>query len=241
MTVPTPGARRIESFRPRALAIAAVLAALFAILAVLTTLPAVAAWDVRIDLAVNIDVATDSALRTVALAVSAAGSPVAVDALTAIAVIVVWMWGGRARRVRAVVYLVAARLLELGIETGVKYLMNRRRPVLPHPLATAQDPSFPSGHTAGTTVLCVSLLVLAWPGLSRVARGGWVGAAGAAIIAVGASRVLLGLHYVTDVLGGALLGTAIALALTPILITPQPLTPQPRDTPDTKPGPLRYR
>jgi undecaprenyl-diphosphatase len=93
-----------------------------------------------------------------------------------------------------VLYLVAARLLELGIETGVKYLTNRRRPVLPHPLATAQDPSFPSGHTAGTTVLCVSLLVLAWPGLSRVARGGWVAAAAVTIIAVGASRVLLGVH-----------------------------------------------
>jgi undecaprenyl-diphosphatase len=222
VAIPTPDARSIASFRPRALAIATVLAALFAVLAVLTTLPTVAAWDSRIDLAVNTDVWSDSALRTVALAISAAGSPVAVDALTAIAVIVVWVRGARARRVRAVVYLVAARLLELGIETGVKYLMNRRRPVLPHPLATAQDPSFPSGHTAGTTVLCVCLLVLAWPGLSRVARGGWVGAAAAAIIAVGASRVLLGLHYVTDVLGGALLGTATALALTPMLTPPAP-------------------
>jgi undecaprenyl-diphosphatase len=147
-------------------------------------------------------------LRTVALAVSAAASPVAVDALTVITVIVVWVWGAHARRVQAVVYLVAARLVELGIETGVKYLTNRHRPMLPHPLATAQDPSFPSGHTAGTAVLCACLLVLAWPGLSRVDRCGWVGAAAAAIIAVGASRVLLGLHSVTDVLGGALLGTA---------------------------------
>jgi membrane-associated phospholipid phosphatase len=235
VAVPTPGAWRIKSLRPRTLAIAAVLAAVFAVLAVLTTLPAVAAWDFRIDLAVNNDVATDAALHTVALAVSAAGSPAAVDALTAIAVIIVWVWGARAWRVRAALYLVAARLLELGIETGVKYLMNRRRPVLPHTLATAQDPSFPSGHTAGTTVLCVSLLVLAWPGLSRMARSGWVVAAAAAIIAVGASRVLLGLHYVTDVLGGALLGTATALALASLL------TPPGRDVPDGIPGPPNHR
>ena len=127
MAVPTPDARRITSLRPRALAVAAVLAALFAILAVLTTLLAVVAWDARIDLAVNTDVGTDSALHAVALAVSVAGSPVAVDALTVIAVIVVWVRGTRVRRVRAVVYLVAARLVELGVETGVKYLMNHRR------------------------------------------------------------------------------------------------------------------
>lgn len=222
VAVPTPGARRTESFRPRALAIAGVLVALFAILAVLTTLPPVTAWDARIDVAVNAGVAPDSAAPAVALAVSAAGSPVAVDALTVAAVIVVWVWGARARRVRAMVYLVAARLLELGIETGVKNLVSRRRPVLPHPLTTAQDASFPSGHTAGTTVLCVCLLVLAWPGLWRAARWGWVAAAAATTIAVGASRVLLGLHYVTDVLGGALLGTATALALTPILAEMRP-------------------
>jgi membrane-associated phospholipid phosphatase len=84
-------------------------------------------------------------------------------------------------------------------------------------------------------VLCVSLLVLAWPGLSRMARGGWVGAAAAAIIAVGASRVLLGLHYVTDVLGGALLGTATALALASLLTSPG------RDVPDAIPGPPNHR
>jgi len=51
---------------------------------------AVAAGDARIDLEVNTDVASESALRTVALAVSAAASPVAVDALTVITLIVVW-------------------------------------------------------------------------------------------------------------------------------------------------------
>jgi membrane-associated phospholipid phosphatase len=61
--------------------------------------------------------------------------------------------------------------------------------------------------------------VLAWPRLSRAAGGGWTGGAAVAIAAVGASRVLLGVHYLTDVLGGALLGTATALALSP-MVTP---------------------
>ena len=65
-----------------------------------------------------------------------------------------------------------------------------------------------------------------------VARGGGVGVAAVAIVAVGASRVLLGLHFVTDVLGGALLGAATALALTPLVIS-QPS----RDMPGAKSGP----
>jgi len=208
-------ARRLE------IGVAAALAAAFAIVAVLTTVPAVAAWDLRIDVAVNGLVSANSAMRTAAFAVTTAGSPEAVDVLTVIAVIAVWMWGDRAWRTRAALYLAAARLVELGVETALKHLADRHRPLLPHPLATAQDASFPSGHTAGTAVLCVSLLVLAWPWLSRAGRAGWTGAAAAAIAAVGASRVLLGVHYVTDVLGGALLGTATALALSP-LVTPLP-------------------
>jgi undecaprenyl-diphosphatase len=195
---------------------AAVLAVAFAVLAVLTTLPAVAASDLRIDLAVNTVVATNPALRAVAWAATTAGSPVAVDIVTGIAVIGLWIWGDRAWRVRAALYLIVARLAELGIETAVKYLTNRHRPMIPHPLATAHDTSFPSGHTAGTAALCVCLLVLAWPGLSGRARGGWAAAVAIVVGAVGASRVLLGLHYVTDVLGGALLGTATALALAPL-------------------------
>jgi hypothetical protein len=85
------------SLRSRSLSIAAVLAAAFAILGVLTTVPAVAAWDLRVDLAVNTAVATDSAVRAAAAAVTTAGSPVAVDILTAIAVVVVWAWRQRSR------------------------------------------------------------------------------------------------------------------------------------------------
>jgi membrane-associated phospholipid phosphatase len=202
--------------------VAAVLAGAFALLAVLITLPAVIAWDARTASAVNTAVAADATVRAVAVVVTTAGSPVAVDLLTAVAVTLIWLRADRPWRVRAVLYLVTARLVELGVETAVKSLTARPRPLLPHPLATAQDTSFPSGHTAGTAVLCVSLLVLAWPQLSRGARAAWSVSAAAAIIAVGVSRVLLGVHYPTDVLGGALWGMATALGLAPIVAVRTP-------------------
>src|SRR4051812_24605669 len=117
--------------RRRELAVAAVLAVAFTVLAVLTTLPPGAARGLPGDLAVNTVAATDPALRVAALTVTTAGSPAAVDILTGIAVIAIWAWGARAWRVHAALYLVAARLLELGIETAVKHLTNRHRPMIP--------------------------------------------------------------------------------------------------------------
>jgi membrane-associated phospholipid phosphatase len=208
--------------RRRELGWAGVCALAFGILAALTTLTTVSAWDTQIVLAVNAVVATQAALRGVATAVTAVGSPVSVDVLTAVAVGVAWRYGdSRAERVRAAVYLVGARLVELGLETYVKSLVARPRPAVPHPLATATDASFPSGHTAGTTVLCAAVLLLVHARAHRQQHQPmrtWLVLAATLVVAgVGLSRVLLGVHYPTDVAGGVLLGIATALALTPIL------------------------
>jgi hypothetical protein len=72
--------------RRRELGWAGVCALAFGILAALTTLTTVSAWDTQIVLAVNAVVATQAALRGVATAVTAVGSPASVDVLTAVAV-----------------------------------------------------------------------------------------------------------------------------------------------------------
>jgi undecaprenyl-diphosphatase len=89
----------------------------------------------------------------------------------------------------------------------LKELVDRARPTL-DPNAQTQGPSFPSGHSSTAAAF--------WAAAALVA-GRWAGARGQAVlvglavaIAVGvaASRVLLDVHWLTDVLGGLALGWA---------------------------------
>ena len=108
----------------------------------------------------------------------------------------------------AVVTMTAAGFLV----TGVKALVARPRPVLPDPIAHAPGASFPSGHALGAVVGCAVIVLILLPLL----RGVWRAVAWAVAVAVslasGAFRVLLGVHYVSDVVAGWILGAAIVLA-----------------------------
>jgi len=74
---------------------------------------------------------------------------------------------------------------------------------------TTTDDSFPSGHAVQTVVFygLVALLALEWPPLAR-RRGLVLGGTAAVVALVGYTRVYLGNHWPTDVLGGWLLGWA---------------------------------
>ena len=108
--------------------------------------------------------------------------------------------------VRPAIVMALTGLLGLLIYTLVKHLFVRERPFITHraidPAAAPLDRySFPSGHT-------LHAVSFAWQATAHFPELGWVLLPLAGLIA--GSRVVLGLHYPTDVLAGAAIGAALA-------------------------------
>jgi membrane-associated phospholipid phosphatase len=205
--------------RPVTWAVIAVLAIALAILtgAVAAGWAPLEAVDARVVLAADTAMAAHPGAVAATIAVTDVGSPVAVNVFTAVAVVVLLL----RRRARDAAYVLLVRLVALGVETALKNTLARPRPDV-HPLTTAAGFSFPSGHTTGTTALCVSLLVVLYPVLRRRGRAVGVVAAVALSVAVAASRVLLGVHFPSDVIGGLLAGSLIALTAAALLLPSRP-------------------
>ena len=89
---------------------------------------------------------------------------------------------------------------------GLKEIVGRARPVLPDPVSAAPGLSFPSGHALGASIGCCLLLLIT---LRFLPRRGRIAAVIAAVLIVGVvalARVVLGVHFVSDVLAGIALG-----------------------------------
>ena len=95
-----------------------------------------------------------------------------------------------------------------------KALVDRARPVLEDPVAGAEGLSFPSGHAQSAIVASSVLLLVALPLLPGRRRMAALALAAGYVLAIGFSRVALGVHYVTDVLAGYALGAAWVAAMT---------------------------
>jgi membrane-associated phospholipid phosphatase len=96
------------------------------------------------------------------------------------------------------------------IEYVLKSTVHRSRPQYSAPYLNGESYSFPSGHTMGSTVcyLLLAYLIASRAGATRVRRWIAFAAAGAIIVAVAFSRLYLGVHYPSDVLGGFAAGLA---------------------------------
>ena len=101
-----------------------------------------------------------------------------------------------------------------GFGYGLKMLVDRPRPDFALLTSPPGSPAFPSGHAVHALVLFGLLIYLAGELITpRWARLTVQGGLVLAILGVGASRVYLGVHWPSDVLGGYLLGGFCILAI----------------------------
>src|SRR5215468_3878559 len=143
-------------------------------------------------------------LTSVMKAVSTAASPAA---LTACALAAGLLLGAVWRSWTPAVVLAATSAGAIGLTIVFKETLARRRPLLAHAVAAADGYGFPSGHAAAAAAVCgafawlCSVRIHSWR--ARVAI--WAVAAILATL-VGVSRVYLGVHWATDVIGGWIFG-----------------------------------
>jgi undecaprenyl-diphosphatase len=94
------------------------------------------------------------------------------------------------------------------VDTIVKVAVGRRRPQIEDPIGHAFGNSFPSGHSMQAVVCYGALLLVFMPLLSRRVQRLAVISTILLALAIGVSRLALGVHFISDVVGGYALGAA---------------------------------
>jgi len=141
--------------------------------------------------------------------VSNVGSPTVMRSL--VAALAIFLWIRRARRLAiwAALTIAGGALIDVVLKAAV----GRARPHFTDPVLLAPGGSFPSGHAFTATLGAGVVLLWALPLLATRGRiAAWILAAAVPFL-VGLSRIALGVHWVSDVVGGWLLGAAL-LAVT---------------------------
>jgi undecaprenyl-diphosphatase len=104
-------------------------------------------------------------------------------------------------------FLATVVVSQLVITNVIKVAVGRDRPNVAR-LVAASGFSFPSGHTAASAAVYAAIALVVGRRRSRRTKAVLAGVAGGITVAVAMSRVLLGAHWLTDVIAGAALGWA---------------------------------
>jgi membrane-associated phospholipid phosphatase len=113
----------------------------------------------------------------------------------------------RERTVWVVAFILTVMAGEEALQLTIKDLAHRLRPTF-NPAAAHLGPSFPSGHSATAAAFYATAALLLGRGRRRGARAFLAGGAVAVAVLVAGTRVLLDLHWLSDVIGGLALGFA---------------------------------
>jgi undecaprenyl-diphosphatase len=196
--------RRWSSLAPLAAITAA--AVIFAVLLVLVRLrwAPLEAADHDAAAGINDLIAGNAALVAVVKAVTWLGSSGVLWVVVGAAAVVLAI----RRQWRLAIYLLVTGAGALVLDPVLKSLIGRLRPVVAHPIAHGLGNSFPSGHALGSIVCYGAVLLVFLP----AARGRWrtafIAVTATLVALIGVSRILLGVHYLSDVVGGWAVGIA---------------------------------
>ena len=136
------------------------------------------------------------ALAAIARGLTALGEPtVLISACVACAL---WLWYAGRGRLGVLLLLIA--MLGRGLSEAQKYWVARARPDLEAHLVVVKTQSFPSGHAASSMIFYLALTIALTSG-TRWQRAGPAAAVMLSLL-IGTSRVMLGVHWPSDVIGG---------------------------------------
>ena len=140
-------------------------------------------------------------------------------AATAVLAFVLWaLW----RRWLEPVMLVVPLVLEASAFITITWLVQRPRPAVDRLEGSPVDSSFPSGHVAAATAYGALAVIIFWHTRNRWARISVVSICAAVAAVVSLSRMYRGMHFLSDVVAGVLLGVAsVAITAAILLRTPQ--------------------
>jgi membrane-associated phospholipid phosphatase len=134
--------------------------------------------------------------------ISLLGNSVVVAPLALLLAVAEW-W--RRRNLFITLFIAAIVIGDALITIGAKLAMDRARPAL-NPLAHTLGPSFPSGHASLAAAFFAAAALLLSQRAGKRMTGLLGGAAVMIAVAVAVSRVLLDLHWLTDVVAGLAVG-----------------------------------
>jgi membrane-associated phospholipid phosphatase len=197
-------ARGRRIFEVRAV-VAFVAAVLFAVLAVLVrgSFAPIIRLDRRTSARLHGYALSHSGFTSVMRAVSNSGTTL----VWTVVMLLVVCWLLYRRLFRLAIFVGVTDAGSLLLNNLIKLAVGRARPHLSDPVALAAGKSFPSGHSQAAIVGFAILLAVFLPAVARGWRPVLIVVAAFLVLLIGFSRIALGVHYLSDVVGAYLIGT----------------------------------
>jgi undecaprenyl-diphosphatase len=138
---------------------------------------------------------------------------IAITVVVSVAMLIAW------RRWREPLMVACALVLEAAAFITITWTVGRPRPDVERLETSPVGSSFPSGHTAAAMVYSAIVVVIFWHTRKRWIRWLAVLVVAFVVLAAGYSRMYRGMHHLTDVLAGIVLG-AVSVLVTYRIIAP---------------------